>query len=163
MLLSDGTRTPAAIARELNVRIENVSYHVRVLCELELIELVRTTPVRGALEHHYRACAGVGLADDFPLHVRRDVNQGVVRDVIGGLIRAFAGEDHARDDAHLARLPIEVDEQGWRELDQRVEELLHRVRQIQEESVARTRRARHARMISGELVLLRYPRHQARA
>jgi DNA-binding transcriptional ArsR family regulator len=51
-LLGEGTRTPAAIARELGVRTENVSYHVRVLSDLELIELVGTTPVRGTLEHH---------------------------------------------------------------------------------------------------------------
>jgi len=166
-LLGEGTRTPAAIARELGVRTENVSYHVRVLSDLELIELVGTTPVRGTLEHHYRARPGLAIApaeqDGGPLHVRRDVNQGIVREVIGGLIRAFAGEAHARGDARLARVPVEVDEEGWRELDQRVEELLNRVREIQEESVARARRARHARMISGELVLLHYPRDQARA
>ena len=63
-LLGDGTRTPAGIARELGVRTENVSYHVRVLCDLGLIELVRTTPVRGALEHHYRARPGTILTGD---------------------------------------------------------------------------------------------------
>jgi hypothetical protein len=32
-----------------------VSYHVRILARLGLIELVRTTPRRGAVEHHYRS------------------------------------------------------------------------------------------------------------
>jgi DNA-binding transcriptional ArsR family regulator len=31
-----------------------VAYHVRRLLEAGLIELARTRPVRGALEHHYR-------------------------------------------------------------------------------------------------------------
>ena len=34
-----------------------VAYHVRRLLEARLIELAGTTPVRGALEHHYRITA----------------------------------------------------------------------------------------------------------
>jgi len=32
-----------------------VSYHVRTLAQLELIKLVKKTPRRGAIEHHYEA------------------------------------------------------------------------------------------------------------
>ena len=164
-LLAETTTTPAAIARELGVRIENVSYHVRVLSDLGLIELVRTTPVRGALEHHYRACPHVTAADTAPdarpLHVRRDLNQGLVRDVVAGLVRAFAGDAaHSRCDGHLSRTPIVVDEEGWREIERRLEELRRRVREIEDES--RARRARGGPAVAGEVVLLHYPSAPAR-
>jgi DNA-binding transcriptional ArsR family regulator len=45
--------------RELSVLLEqplsNVSYHVRVLADCEAIALVNTVPVRGSMQHFYRA------------------------------------------------------------------------------------------------------------
>ena len=56
-LLNERVASPSELADELGEPLGNVSYHMRRLAELECIELVRTTPVRGALEHHYRATA----------------------------------------------------------------------------------------------------------
>ncbi len=47
--------SPSDLAEQLNEPLGNVSYHVKVLLENEAIELVDTQPVRGALEHIYRA------------------------------------------------------------------------------------------------------------
>ena len=47
--------SPKQLARELGEPIGNVSYHVRILAEAGLIELVKTEPRRGAVEHFYRA------------------------------------------------------------------------------------------------------------
>jgi DNA-binding transcriptional ArsR family regulator len=49
-----GELSPAQIAKSLDQRLGNVSYHVNVLKECEVIELVRTRPRRGALEHFFR-------------------------------------------------------------------------------------------------------------
>ena len=49
-----GVRSPREISEELGAPLSNVSYHVRQLRSSGLIKLVRTTPRRGALEHHYR-------------------------------------------------------------------------------------------------------------
>ncbi len=49
-----GELSPAQIAKALDQRLGNVSYHVNVLKECEVIELVRTRPRRGALEHFFR-------------------------------------------------------------------------------------------------------------
>ena len=54
-LLDGAEASPKELAGRLGEKLGNVSYHVRILAELELIELVRQTPVRGAVEHHYRA------------------------------------------------------------------------------------------------------------
>ncbi len=42
----------------------DVAYHVRVLRELEMIELVSTRQVRGATEHFYRSVAQPDLDDE---------------------------------------------------------------------------------------------------
>jgi DNA-binding transcriptional ArsR family regulator len=49
-----GEMSPTQIAKALDQRLGNVSYHVNVLKECEVIELVRTRPRRGALEHFFR-------------------------------------------------------------------------------------------------------------
>ena len=53
--LDDGEASPKEIAAEFGEKLGNVSYHVRILARLGLIELVRETPRRGAVEHHYRS------------------------------------------------------------------------------------------------------------
>jgi DNA-binding transcriptional ArsR family regulator len=59
VIASEGKTTPTQVARKLGVRVENVSYHVRVLAEHGFIELADTTPVRGSVAHWYRAVDGV--------------------------------------------------------------------------------------------------------
>src|SRR5262245_7394566 len=54
-ILADRTASPAEMARELEEELSNVSYHTKQLVEFEHAELVSTRPVRGALEHFYRA------------------------------------------------------------------------------------------------------------
>jgi len=54
-VLSERVASPSELAKELREPLGNVAYHVKILEENDAIELVRTAPVRGALEHFYRA------------------------------------------------------------------------------------------------------------
>ena len=54
-ILEERVASPSQIAEEIDAPLGNVSYHVRQLADLKLISLVKTTPVRGTLEHYYRA------------------------------------------------------------------------------------------------------------
>jgi len=45
--------SPNIISKEMNEPLTNVSYHVRMLADLEMITSSGTTPRRGALEHYY--------------------------------------------------------------------------------------------------------------
>ncbi|MFL5898693.1 MAG: helix-turn-helix domain-containing protein [Solirubrobacterales bacterium] len=54
-LVERGVMSPAELTRALGADLSDVSYHVRRLEELECAELVETRPVRGAVEHFYRA------------------------------------------------------------------------------------------------------------
>src|SRR6201985_3104945 len=54
-ILAERTASPVEIAQEIGKDVGHVGYHVRKLQELNLIELVDEKPVRGAVEHFYRA------------------------------------------------------------------------------------------------------------
>lgn len=54
-LFAEGTVSPVQAARQLEVDVSHLAYHIRVLRNLGLIELVETKQRRGALEHFYRA------------------------------------------------------------------------------------------------------------
>lgn len=73
----DEPMTPKQLAAELGVRLENLSYHVRVLAKLELIELTRRRQGRrGAVEHLYLLTADgwavLELARSLALREARD-------------------------------------------------------------------------------------------
>jgi DNA-binding transcriptional ArsR family regulator len=140
--LNEGVSTPAGIARRIGVRTENVSYHVRVLTELGIIELIGTTPVRGALEHHYRATQRAFFTDadaaQMPPEVLRDALQVVIRDTIEDLVRTGASEEvYSRSDVHITRTPLHLDEQGYNEVSDLFSGILDRVLEIQAESLTR--------------------------
>lgn len=52
--LQDGREaSPNEMRKQLGVPLTNISYHVRFLAELGVIEEVRNEPRRGAVEHFY--------------------------------------------------------------------------------------------------------------
>lgn len=53
-LIAEGVASPKAISERLGLDVRTVAYHVRVLRELECIELADTQHRRGAVEHIYR-------------------------------------------------------------------------------------------------------------
>src|SRR6201996_3366527 len=54
-ILTERPASPVEIAQEIGKDVGHVGYHVRKLLQLNLIELVDERPVRGAVEHFYRA------------------------------------------------------------------------------------------------------------
>src|SRR5215212_4350562 len=59
-----GEASPKELAEALGEPLGNISYHVRILRELECVELVRTEPHRGTLAHFYRATVRPWLDDE---------------------------------------------------------------------------------------------------
>lgn len=51
---ANGGLSPSEMAKELDAPLSLLSYHVRVLAETGVLKLVKTTPRRGAVEHHYK-------------------------------------------------------------------------------------------------------------
>lgn len=54
--MADGEATsPRELSDTLQEQLSNVSYHVRVLAECAVINLVGTKPARGSVQHFYRS------------------------------------------------------------------------------------------------------------
>jgi DNA-binding transcriptional ArsR family regulator len=46
--------SPRELSDELEAPLSNVSYHFRVLVDCKALDLVRTRPVRGSVQHFYK-------------------------------------------------------------------------------------------------------------
>jgi DNA-binding transcriptional ArsR family regulator len=119
-VLTERTASPAEMARELDEELSNVSYHTKQLVEFECAELVSTRPVRGALEHFYRATERHLIdTEDWeeldPL-VAEDLvcefMQRILDDFVASVRAGIIGSD---ENFHLTRTLIVLDEQGMKE------------------------------------------------
>lgn len=141
-VLERRTASPKEIADELDYPLTHVSYHVRQLAEFGLIKLVRTTQVRGAIEHHYRLEAHPKISDEAWRQAPEIAKQTLVSAVLGQVssqVNAAAAQGgFSRDGAYLVRLPLELDEQGWRETTRAMEKLVNELERIQEKARSRT-------------------------
>jgi DNA-binding transcriptional ArsR family regulator len=142
MILNERMASPNELSKELDEGLSQVSYHVKVLKDFDCIEMVKTEPRRGAVEHYYRATARAFFTDAEYKHLPDSIKPGataavmrmLMEDVSGAL---NAGTFTARDDMHLSWTPGVVDEQGWEESVELINETLDRVLEIQADSAKR--------------------------
>lgn len=140
-VLEDRVASPSEIAAELDAPLGNVSYHVRFLARMGLIELSGTEPRRGAVEHYYRAVGRPQISAKAWEQVPQVVKNALMRstlDEIGKMVAAAArmgGFD--RDQAHVSRKAYALDQQGFDDLSEVVAELQDRAAKIERESASR--------------------------
>lgn len=142
IILNERIASPNELAKELEEGLSQVSYHVKVLKDYRCIELVKTEPRRGAVEHYYRATSRAFLSDrdwkSLPDSIRAGLSGGLVQTIVHDAVDALdTGTFDEREDRHLTRVPLTVDEQGWNEITSILEETLHRVLKVQVESSER--------------------------
>lgn len=158
--LHRGISSPNQLAQELGEPLGNVSYHVKTLLEYDCVELVKTEPRRGAVEHFYRATERAFFSDaewaKIPASARKGISgvtlQSIGQDATEALI---AGTLNARTDSHLTHTPLLVDEQGWSELTALLAEAQSRAVEIQQESASRLAEAK-TDPISTKLAILHF-------
>lgn len=141
-LLAERTASPAELAVELDENLGNVSYHVRKLWRSGIVEIVEEKPVRGAMEHFYRAITRPIISDEEAAALPLDVRQAHAREALvlltaDATTALDAGTFGSRTDYHVSRVPMRADEQGWDELRDLQAEVLERVFKIQEECAER--------------------------
>src|SRR5579875_3170703 len=119
-VLEQGKASPSELAERIGAPLGNVSYHVRFLAKVGLIELCDTRPRRGAVEHYYRAVSGVGVTDaawaQMPGAVRDNVLSATLEQVgqAVGAAAAAGGFDDGR--ARASRIEVTLDHDGFAEL-----------------------------------------------
>ena len=140
--LHKGISSPNQLAQELGEPLGNVSYHVKTLLEYDCVELVKTEPRRGAVEHFYRATERAFFNDSewakVPASARRGIS-GVILESIGrsATEALVAGTIENRLESHLSETPLLLDERGWKELSEILADTLKRAMEIQEEAATR--------------------------
>ena len=144
-VLTERSASPKEIADQLELPIGQVSYHVRVLEEMGMIELIGTRQVRGAVEHFYKAVRRPNFSDEewaqLDLEQREEVSIWAKQQEMVDAALAFeAGTFDSRTDRHLSRVPLVVDEEGWGELTALMAESLDTIFEIQARSSERLSR-----------------------
>ena len=143
-MLDERVASPSEIASELDAPLTHVSYHVRQLASLGLIKLVRTTPRRGAVEHHYTAQIRPSITDDAwaetPDIVKKNVVSGWLAQVGTHAASASAEGGFERDQAHMSRSAWELDEKGWSAMARELAKTLERIEKIGDEAAERVKK-----------------------
>ena len=140
--LHKGISSPNQLAQELEEPLGNVSYHVKTLLEYDCVELVKTEPRRGAVEHFYRATERAFFSDadwkKIPASARKGIN-GVALETIGQEATAamVAGTIDARTDSHVSQTALLLDAKGWKKLTALLTDTLNQAIEIQAESATR--------------------------
>jgi DNA-binding transcriptional ArsR family regulator len=119
-ILANRISSPAEMARELDEELSNVSYHTKQLVEFECAELVSTRPVRGALEHFYRATERHLLDTEEWEEIEPLIAEGLVCEFMQKILDDFvksarAGVVGSDAEFHLTRTPLVLDQEGLTE------------------------------------------------
>lgn len=140
--LNKRVMSPSGFARTYDEKLQNVSYHFRVLRDYGLIEEVGSRQVRGSTEHFYRATKRVlfdGKAwDDLPPSMKAEVSARAFTDFLEAVAAAMRGETFDSSDERVAVwMQRRLDEQGWEDAVAAHWELIHKMEDIFSESEAR--------------------------
>jgi DNA-binding transcriptional ArsR family regulator len=124
------------LAERLEVPLQRMSYHVRLLAESGLLHVVRKTPRRGAVETHYRAVATLDV-DDEALTASPELltlwTQLLLRLIAEDADHAVEQGAGADEDFILARAHFAVDAAGRERVEQEVLDFYDRLARLEEE------------------------------
>jgi len=157
-VLQERRASPRELAEEFDAPLGNVSYHVRRLADLKLIRLVKKTPRRGAIEHHYEATSMAQISDrawgEAPTIVKKAMVASALEEIGRSVTEGAAVGGFDRPDAHLTRTRLLLDERGFRELADALTALMERADRIGEQSEQRLKRADHEGERRASLVMM---------
>src|SRR4051812_27092368 len=135
-ILEEQPASPVELSQVLDATLGTISYHVRQLNELGLLELVRETPRRGAIEHHYRAKprpkSGGAAWDSVSVIAKQAVVGAELAQTTEVATRAAGVGGFDGDNARLERMRLSLDAKGVEQLSKAVAKLTDDARKIQD-------------------------------
>ena len=150
--------SPSELAEELGVPLPNLSYHIRMLVQLDLLKLVKTRPRRGAIEHYYKASGPVAVSDEAWGEVPSLIKEAMVSSSlrsIGKQVDAAARVGGFEDASSvLARQTLKLDAQAWKDLSRKLIELDKYAAKLHAESEKRREGSDHTDEIDAGVVLM---------
>ncbi|HSS05013.1 MAG TPA: winged helix-turn-helix domain-containing protein [Solirubrobacterales bacterium] len=159
-ILNERMASPNELAKELDEGLSQVSYHVKVLKDYEVITLVKTEPRRGAVEHYYRATSRAYLTDrdwhELPETVREGMSADLFQAVVDDAVAAMEeGTFDDREDRHLSWTPLRLDEQAWASVQTLLNDTLKQVLKLNAEAAKRLAKS-GAQEISASVSMIGY-------
>jgi DNA-binding transcriptional ArsR family regulator len=159
-MLDGRTASPNQLARELDLPLGRVSYHIRLLNDLGAIELVRTEPRRGALEHFYRAVTTVWFSEadwqKLPRSARRGILGQNLQHIFGSVTAAADAGGFDNPSSVVLRAPLELDEEAQTEIAELLRETIERAREINLRAAERRSDGNGTSTTASELAILHY-------
>lgn len=136
--------SPEAFQREVGTAtLARVTQAFELLVQYEWLERTRTDDSDpDAVEHFYRAVDSMVIEED----VWTELPDSTKALITGRIVESFvvrtkeamkAGTIYARDDAHLTWRPLELDEEGWDAVTERLNAIFHWLPEEQERARAR--------------------------
>jgi DNA-binding transcriptional ArsR family regulator len=157
-MLDEQEASPVGLADKLEQPLGTVSYHVRTLYELGLLDLVRTRPRRGATEHFYRTRGHPAFSDEawdrLGVVPKQRMISAALQQIHDYAARSAGAGGFDRADAHFSRAPLKLDRRGWTELAGVTKKWLERALAIEEASAKRLKSDPHATIDVGLVILL---------
>jgi len=134
--------SPSELAKELEEELGVINYHARRLEKLGMVEIVREQPVRGSTEHFYKATARPWWTSEQWSKVDPEIKAVTTACALDWLIKDAGAALRAetfdrRDDRHLSRTPILLDEQGWTAVNVLLDDTLDSLLDQQAKAAAR--------------------------
>jgi DNA-binding transcriptional ArsR family regulator len=141
-VLNDRMASPNELRKELDEGLSQVSYHVKVLNDFALIELVKTEPRRGAVAHYYRATHRAfmpsSITKKFPKSGRRSMIVETIEDANMDVAASLdSGKFDARDDYHVSYTPGNLDAKACRAAEKLADKYVEDFLQLGAESAER--------------------------
>lgn len=166
-----GAISPAEVARELEADVPTVSYHVRKLAEYDCVEEVENRPVRGVVEHFYRATDSHLIdIEEWAELVERDSEvaevltdefmQTIVDDFTASRRASIVGRD---EKFWICRVPHVLDEEGLDEALEAANAYEARMVEIAARSAARLTSDDSGIPVSSSIVLFKMPKRRHRS
>jgi DNA-binding transcriptional ArsR family regulator len=159
-VLQEREASPKELADHFGAPLANVAYHIQVLRKLKLIRLVKKTPRRGAIEHHYTADHMVLIDHEAwsrtPGVIKERMVAGTLEEIGEYVTLAAATGGFERDNAHLTRTRVVLDEEAWDTLAEKLDEVLALMHKLEKESAPRLRRSNHEDERSAGIVMMMF-------
>lgn len=134
-VLNDRVASPNELSKELEEGLSQVSYHIKVLKDFEMIEMTHAVPRRGAVEHYYRATSRVfvpsSVAKFWPKSVREGVAGAILELIEADLVESIkTGLFSDRADHVVTRDPRTLDGKGREDAEIAAAEFFQRYEEI---------------------------------
>jgi DNA-binding transcriptional ArsR family regulator len=135
--------SPSDYAEVVRLPLSNVAYHFRELLKFGLVEIFKEEPVRGSMEHFYRAKKSALFTntpawEKLPGLARTSVAAKAWSGYMGVGRKAIEeGAFDKRPDANFSWGTMRVDEKGWTEMQASLARTLREMFEIGKESAKR--------------------------